>query len=134
MLGSVVSLAACGDLRPPIVWNGQTDDSEQNVVACLKRRVVFDKVAFVKVRAKAGSKATRTYILSSKVTLHFDHAKRDIDRIFVRADRELSQTEKNGLSRCARYPDNPISPLDPLSTPSRPPLGRSRPAFGQCFT
>lgn len=95
-------------MRPPIVWDGQTEDDEDRVVACLEGRGVFDTVVYIPSAAKGGFADTRSYILSKRVTLHFDHAARDIDRIFVRADRELSRAEKDGLSDCARYPDFPL--------------------------
>lgn len=95
-------------MRPPIVWDGQTDDDEKQVIACLSRLDVFDTVTYIPSSAKGGFADTSSYILSNRVTLHFDHAARDIDRIFVRADRDLSQAEEDGLSRCARYPDSPL--------------------------
>jgi hypothetical protein len=95
-------------MRQPIVWSGQTDVSEDKVVACLAERKVFETVSYIPSAATGAYADTRSYFLSRRITLQFDHAARDIDRIFVRADRALSQSEKDELSRCARYPDFPL--------------------------
>lgn len=95
-------------MREQVVWSGQTDRSEDKVVACLAEGKVFETVTYIPSATKGAYPDSRSYFLSRGMILQFDHAARDIDRVFVRADRALTQAEKDELSRCARYPDFPL--------------------------
>ncbi|WP_285713000.1 hypothetical protein [Erythrobacter oryzae] len=105
---ALLILSACQDMREEVVWSGQTDRGEDKVVACLAGRNVFETVSRIPSQTKGAFPDSRSYFLSRGMILQFDYAARDIDRVFVRADRALTQAEKDELSRCARYPDFPL--------------------------
>ena len=97
-------LFGCSDLRPPIVWDGQTERNEERIIECLKDAEAFTDIRYMSASGFGASVKTRSYFLSTWGTLHFDDYRTGVDRIFVRAERDLTPKEDDALSTCAPYP------------------------------
>ena len=101
-------LSACADQRPPIVFDGQTDRSKDGVVNCLKKQSIFEPLTYVDTQAWGVPPDSRSYFMRDDLMVQFTRYSDEIELIKVRASRELTDAEKDALSRCAPYPDFPV--------------------------
>lgn len=106
----IACLASCADQRAPVVFDGQTDRAKDNVLECIDKQAVFDRLEYVSVSGLVGGgyADTRSYFLSDGVMLQFIRYSEEIERFRVRANRALTQAERDVLIRCAPFPDNPV--------------------------